>query len=68
MDGRGVVEQSEGYVSRAACNIEERLRLGGRAGVEASDEVVFPQSVRVERHEVVHCVVGGGNGGEYSSD
>ena len=38
------------------------------AGVEGADEVVFPEAVGVEGHKVVHCVVGGGDGGEYCAN
>ena len=30
--------------------------------------MVFPQAVDAEGHEVVHCVVGGGDGGEDCAD
>ena len=30
--------------------------------------MVFPEAVGAEGHEVVHCVVGGGDGGEDCGD
>jgi hypothetical protein len=38
------------------------------AGVEAADEVVFPEAVDAQGHEVVHGVVAAGDGGEDGGD
>lgn len=72
----GVVEHAEGDVACAAGDVEDvpALRGGGAggrcqgagvgAGVEGAHEMVFPQAVDAEGHEVVHCVVRGRDGGE----
>lgn len=83
----GVVEEAEGDVACAAGDVQDVLgggrgggRKGGEARVEGRDEVVFPDAVPAEGHEVVHFVVrvchgredggdegaflGGGHGGE----
>ena len=59
-----MVEEAECDVACAAGDVEVSLGGGGGAGVEGADEVVFPEAMGVEGHEVVHCVVGGGDGGE----
>lgn len=38
------------------------------AGVQTADEVVFPEAMDTQGHEVVHCVVRGGNGAEDGTD
>jgi hypothetical protein len=38
------------------------------ARVEAADEVVFPEAVDAQGHEVVHGVVAAGDGGEDGGD
>ena len=63
-----MVEKAESDVACAAGDVEVGLGSGGGAGVEGADEVVFPEAVGVEGHEVVHCVVGGGDGGEDVGD
>ena len=68
-----MVEEAEGDVACSAGYVEDCLGDGGGvvrifAGVEGADEVVFPEAVGAKGHEVVHCVVGGGDGGEYGAD
>ena len=58
-----VVEDAEGDVAGAACDVEDfpaglGCAGGVAAGVYAADKVVFPEAVDTEGHEVVHCVVG----------
>ena len=40
----------------------------GETGVEGADKIVLPEAVDPEGHEVVHGVVGGGDGGEDFAD
>lgn len=80
VDVVGVVEHAEGDVTGAAGDVEDvpALRGGGAgggcqgtgigAGVEGAHEVVFPQAVDAEGHEVVHSVVGGSDGGKDTGD
>lgn len=77
VEGGGVVEHAHGDVAGAAGDVEDALLLArfGRVGgvrvdarVEAADEVVFPQAVDAQGHEVVHCVVAAGDGGEDIGD
>lgn len=71
-----MVKEAESDVSCTACDVEDvhALRLGGGrekgvyAWVEGADEVVFPEAVDVEGHEVVHGVVGGCDRGEDGTD
>jgi hypothetical protein len=65
-----VVQEAEGDVAGAAGYVEDFVAWGwggggaGRvAGVEGADEVVFPEAVDAEGHQVVHAVVGGGSVG-----
>lgn len=74
VDGGGVVEHAEGDVACAARHVEDVPAGLGRGGggaaarVQGADEVVFPEAVDAEGHKVVHCVVGGGYGGEDCAD
>ena len=80
VDVVGVVEHAEGDVAGAAGDVEDvpalrgrgagggRERAGVGAGVEGAHEVVFPQAMDAEGHEVVHGVVGAGDGGEDAGD
>jgi hypothetical protein len=77
VDVRGVVEHAEGDVARAAGDVEDvpallLVRGGGgervAARVEVAYEVVFPQAVDAEGHEVVHVVVAGRYRGEDAAD
>lgn len=80
VDVVGVVEHAEGDVAGAAGDVEDvpalrrggagggRERTGVGAGVEGAHEVVFPETVDAEGHEVVHGVVGAGDGGEDAGD
>jgi hypothetical protein len=77
VDVRGVVEHAEGDVARAAGDVEDvpallLVRGGGgervAARVEVAHEVVFPQAVDAEGHEVVHVVVAGCYRGEDAAD
>ena len=70
-------QKAEGDVTCAAGDVEDglgcRLRRGSGkggvdAGIEGANEVVFPEAVGVKGHKVVHCVVGGGNRGEYCAN
>lgn len=38
------------------------------AGVQTADEVVLPEAMDTQRHEVVHCVVRSSNGAEDGAD
>jgi hypothetical protein len=58
-----VVEDAEGDIAGSACDIKDfpaglGCAGGVAAGVYAADEVVFPEAVDAQGHEVVHCVVG----------
>jgi hypothetical protein len=77
----GVVEHAHGDVAGAARDVEDSLlfargggivgaggEVGADAWVEAADEVVFPEAVDAEGHEVVHGVVAAGDGGEDGGD
>lgn len=68
--GCGVVEEAEGDVAGPTGYVEPCLRGlgGGRAGIQGAHEVVFPETVDAEGHEVVHGVVRGGDGGEDGGD
>lgn len=66
VDDVGVVEHAEGNVAGAAGDVEYVLRTGrgraaggqrGEAWVEGCDEVVLPNAMPAERHEIVHAVV-----------
>lgn len=65
-----VVQEAEGDVAGAAGYVEDFVARGWGgggarrvAGVEGADEVVFPEAVDAEGHQVVHAVVGGGSVG-----
>lgn len=76
----GVVEHAEGDVAGAAGDVEDvpALRRGGAgggcnrggvgAGIDGAYEVIFPEAVDTERHEVVHAIIGGGYRGEDAGD
>jgi hypothetical protein len=77
VEGGGVVEHAHGDVAGAAGDVEDALLFTGLAGVagvgvdarvEAADEVVFPEAVDAQGHEVVHGVVAAGDGGEDGGD
>jgi hypothetical protein len=77
VDVAGVVEHAECDVARATGDVKDvpalvaRGRGGGQrvaAGVQVAHEVVFPQAVDTQRHEVVHRVVRGGDRGEDAAD
>ena len=79
VEGRGVVEHAHGDVAGAAGDVEDALLLawgglgrgrevGADAWVQAADEVVFPQPVDAQGHEVVHGVVAAGDRGEDGGD
>lgn len=77
VDVCGVVQHAEGDVAGPAGDVEDVPALvfgvgwavcGGRAGVQGADEVVFPEAVDAQGHEVVHGVVGRGDGAEDGAD
>ena len=68
-----MVQDAESNVASAACDIQDfptGLGCAGGVGarVYAADKVVFPEAVDAEGHEVVHCVVRGGDGAEDCTD
>jgi hypothetical protein len=75
VDVRGVVEHAERDVARAAGDVEDaHARGAGHRGqrvaawVEVAHEMVFPEAVDAEGHEVVHRVVRRGDGREDGAD
>lgn len=70
VDEGGVVEHAEGNIACTAGDIEDCPGFSGLVGegrgtgVKGAHEGVFPEAVDTHGHEVVHGVVGGGNGGE----
>ena len=67
---RGVVKKTESNVSCSTGDIKDALTLLRRgrrwadAWVERSNKAVFPEAMSVERHEIIHGIVGGGDGCE----
>lgn len=78
VDVCGVVEHPECDVAGPAGDVEDVppallfdvafAGWEGGAWVQGADEVVFPEAVDAEGHEVVHCVVGGCDGAEHGAD
>ncbi len=78
VDGGGVVEESEGDVACAASDVEDclsgRVMWAGSVGggesdtrIERTNEMVFPETVDAEGHEVVHGIVVRSDRGEDSA-
>jgi hypothetical protein len=61
-----VVEHAECDISGSSGNVEnlQWLSAGLTSGVERTNEVIFPETVNSEGHDVVHGIVGSGDGGE----
>lgn len=68
-----MLQHAESDIPRPARDIQNRLPFPLldailHTGVYGAHEVVFPESVRADGHEVVHGVIGGGDGGEDVGD
>ena len=63
VDVCGVVEHAEGNVAGASGDVEDGPGLVSRRGarVQGAHEVIFPDAVDAEGHQVVHRVVGRGD-------
>ena len=50
VDVGGVVEEAESNVACSTGDVEDAEGVGGGAGVEGADEVVFPEAVDAQGH------------------